>query len=73
MGWLVPSEIHDLNTRSAGQSVTVFTQLMSGCACHLLSAQQWLFCITSCLPEQQLLSSSLHDLADKHSRLAGPL
>ena len=29
-GWLVPSEIHDLNTRSAGQSITVFTQLISG-------------------------------------------
>lgn len=29
-GWLVPSEIHDLNTRSAGQSITVFTQLLSG-------------------------------------------
>ena len=30
IGWLVPSEIHDLNTRSAGQSITVFTQLVSG-------------------------------------------
>ena len=30
IGWLVPSEIHDLNTRSAGQSITVFTQLISG-------------------------------------------
>ncbi|KAL0036126.1 hypothetical protein WJX79_004397 [Trebouxia sp. C0005] len=30
VGWLVPSEIHDLNTRSAGQSITVFTQLVSG-------------------------------------------
>ena len=30
IGWLLPSEIHDLNTRSAGQSITVFTQLMSG-------------------------------------------
>ena len=30
IGWLVPSEVHDLNTRSAGQSITVFTQLMSG-------------------------------------------
>ena len=30
IGWLIPSEIHDLNTRSAGQSITVFTQLMSG-------------------------------------------
>ena len=29
-GWLVPSEVHDLNTRSAGQSITVFTQLLSG-------------------------------------------
>lgn len=26
----MPSEIHDLNTRSAGQSITVFTQLCSG-------------------------------------------
>ncbi|CAK0787907.1 hypothetical protein CVIRNUC_011129 [Coccomyxa viridis] len=30
IGWLVPSEVHDLNTRSAGQSITVFTQLLSG-------------------------------------------
>ena len=30
IGWLVPSEVHDLNTRSAGQSITVFTQLISG-------------------------------------------
>lgn len=30
VGWLVPSEIHDLNTRSAGQSITVFVQLVSG-------------------------------------------
>ncbi len=30
VGWLIPSEIHDLNTRSAGQSITVFTQLVSG-------------------------------------------
>lgn len=29
-GWLVPSEVHDLNTRSAGQSITVFVQLGSG-------------------------------------------
>ena len=26
----MPSEVHDLNTRSAGQSITVFTQLCSG-------------------------------------------
>ena len=30
IGWLVPSEVLDLNTRSAGQSITVFTQLISG-------------------------------------------
>ncbi|KAL0050450.1 hypothetical protein WJX82_011458 [Trebouxia sp. C0006] len=30
IGWLIPSEIHDLNTRAAGQSITVFTQLVSG-------------------------------------------
>jgi len=30
LGWLVPSEIQPLNTRSAGQSITVFTQLVSG-------------------------------------------
>jgi sugar porter (SP) family MFS transporter len=30
IGWLIPSEVHDLNTRSAGQSITVFTQLLSG-------------------------------------------
>ena len=30
VGWLIPSEIHDLNTRAAGQSITVFTQLVSG-------------------------------------------
>lgn len=29
-GWLIPSEVHDLHTRSAGQSITVFTQLLSG-------------------------------------------
>ncbi|EIE26164.1 general substrate transporter [Coccomyxa subellipsoidea C-169] len=30
IGWLIPSEVHDLHTRSAGQSITVFTQLLSG-------------------------------------------
>lgn len=40
-GWLIPSEVHDLHTRSAGQSITVFTQLLSGaivtqvCCVHL--------------------------------------
>ena len=30
LGWLVPSEIQPLNTRSAGQSITTFVQLMGG-------------------------------------------
>lgn len=30
IAWLIPAEIHDINTRSAGQSITVFTQLISG-------------------------------------------
>ena len=30
IAWLVPAEIHDINTRAAGQSFTVFTQLLSG-------------------------------------------
>jgi hypothetical protein len=27
LGWLVPSEMHSLETRSAGQSITVFVNL----------------------------------------------
>lgn len=30
LGWLVPSEIQPLNTRSAGQSITTFVQLTGG-------------------------------------------
>lgn len=30
LGWLVPSEIQPLNTRSAGQSITTFAQLTGG-------------------------------------------
>ncbi|KAK9807820.1 hypothetical protein WJX72_010227 [[Myrmecia] bisecta] len=30
LGWLVPSEVQPLGTRSAGQSITVTTQLLSG-------------------------------------------
>jgi hypothetical protein len=30
LGWLVPSKIQPLNTRSAGQSITTFVQLTSG-------------------------------------------
>ena len=30
LGWLVPSEIQPLKTRSAGQSITTFVQLTSG-------------------------------------------
>ena len=52
LGWLVPSEIQPLNTRSAGQSITVFTQLISGATVTqtflmMLCSLQWgvfLFC-----------------------------
>ena len=52
LGWLVPSEIQPLNTRSAGQSITVFTQLVSGATVTqtflmMLCSLQWgvfLFC-----------------------------
>lgn len=70
VGWLVPSEIHDLNTRSAGQSITVFTQLVSGATvtqsklpglaatllhCSILSA----FCFSLPMPFGFLLSESI--------------
>ncbi|KAK9863514.1 hypothetical protein WJX84_008375, partial [Apatococcus fuscideae] len=49
IAWLVPAEIHDINTRAAGQSFTVFTQLISGAIITqvflkmLCSLQYWAF------------------------------
>ncbi len=63
IGWLIPSEIHDLNTRAAGQSITVFTQLVSGATVtQSENLSLFVICSTSgsaclkdqcCLPAQQ--------------------
>jgi len=53
LGWLVPSEIQPLNTRSAGQSITTFVQLTSGATvgqtflsmlCSMKYGKQYVIC-----------------------------
>ncbi len=60
VGWLIPSEIHDLNTRSAGQSITVFTQLVSG-ATVTQSTPASLLAPACILPAVALQNSSMSD------------
>jgi len=62
IGWLVPSEVHDLNTRSAGQSITVFTQLMSGAIVTQVGLENLhaVKCMTSRCAQPDSLSLSSH-------------
>lgn len=65
-GWLIPSEVHDLHTRSAGQSITVFTQLLSGaivtqvCCVHLAAEILGLLPVGNFLVWQGASHQNLH-------------